>query len=171
MNASPALPDTPGGRSQGDAKLFGECSSRHGITYSIWPSNAVNNPVGRNLRVPMFVTRRKLGSKTSEKSSLIFSGFQWFLIFQKQSALGPPRASNSGRKLKYLKGLEPASPLAFPLRKSVHVRGFCPERIKRRQGPPGGSTLRADPPKSVHYRSGLTLRRTGRLVSRNGEGA
>src|SRR6266851_5728737 len=52
MNASPALPDTPGGRSQGDAKLFGECSSRHGITYSIWPSNAVNNPVGRNLWVP-----------------------------------------------------------------------------------------------------------------------
>src|SRR6266481_4620698 len=40
----------PSGRSQGDAKLFGECSSRHGITYSIWPSNAVNNPVGRNLR-------------------------------------------------------------------------------------------------------------------------
>src|SRR5260370_8822837 len=115
----------------------------------------------------MFVTRRKLGSKTSEKSSLIFSGFQWFLIFQKPSALGPPRASNSGRKLKYLKGLEPASPLAFPVRKSVHVRGFCPERIKRRKGPPRGGPLRADPPKSVHYRPGLTLPTAARLISVN----
>jgi len=36
------------------------CSSRHGITYSIWPSNAVNNPVGRNLRVPEDRLTRRL---------------------------------------------------------------------------------------------------------------
>src|SRR5260370_19117666 len=102
---------------------------------------------GQNSLGPHVCYRRKLRSKTSEKSSLIFSGFQWFLIFQKPSALGPPRASNSGRKLKYLKGLEPASPLAFPVRKSVHVRGFCPERIKRRKGPPRGEYFACRPAK------------------------
>ena len=83
------------------------------------------------------------------------------MIFRKQSDLGTPRAGSSGRKLEYLKELVAAAPVAFPVRKSVHVRGFCPERIKRQKRAPA-EYLHSGPPKSVHDRgSGLTLPENG----------